>query len=449
MQKKALVTGLINTGFIGAGVGSGAKKFKQALKKPEASVHDVILKNKTPKVETPDVKAASIIDNLYMDKVAYTPDEIDTEDYDPKNKGKGSLVPKGIGAVILGTYLASALSHGGNFVKPLRHAGSVVKDIPSIFVDKVLRKRRGGKVIADAIKHYKAKMKEAIGVTPKTKAKMNIPQTDPKKAFDNVLSAMLLGGGLAAGNLGVHIIGDKYFDNKNLVRKSYDNTIPSFSNNHKESYHYKLNQKKASELIDETFEKKAYYKFSNKAHFIKKLLKQDLAQNAVGTLPFFALPATASYLAGRDLKYDARKISKAGKDKITIDIPLSDFKKTAGFRPRRSALSALSKGKKSGLYQIPTWKEFFKYEMPSRAVRTLSWVAPATALTAITGRNIRGSLEKTDSKVAPLEPGKARVTIETAPTRDHDIDPRYASNIIDGMYKEAIAVQVKKNEIKV
>lgn len=447
MQKEALMGTLINTAFIGEGASKGAKKLKQEMKNPSINPHDVMLKNKP--IET-DIKAASIIDNLYLDKIAYTPDsESNGEDYNPKNKGNGSLVPKGVGALLAGAYIASALSHGGNFVQPLRQAKSVLTEIPHIVADKILKRNRFGKVLAKALKEARDRVYKATGVKPKG-FKLDTPKTDAS-LLDNTVSAMFLGGGLAAGNLGVHIIGDKYFDNR-VNRKSYDTTSPTFSNDKKLNYHYVMNQnqnKKASEVIDEAFEKKALYpRFANKAHFIKKVLKEDVAQNAVGSLPFFMLPAAASYMTGRDLKYDAKKIDKKGKDRITIDIPLSDFKKTAGMKPYLSVINKAKKLKDGALHQSPTWKEFFKYELPSRSVRALTWAIPATALTAITGRNIRGSLEKTDSQNKPLESGKARITIETAPHRGNEADPKYASSTIDSLYKTAIAVQVKKNETR-
>jgi len=460
MQKMSAINALVNSALLAGGAVKGTKKFKQEINTPSVSSHDMILNNKNENlpsekvVRDADFKSASeLINSLLLEKIAEEKDN--------------SFLPKGVAALLLAAATASAISNK-NPLAPFRQTANAAKEIPKIFTDKILGKKRFGRVILDSLRKGRSGAERA-GARPKFVP----PGAEPKKApIDRIISGIALGGGIGAGNLAVHMIGDKYFDSKSAVRKSYD-SFPELTG----PYHEVLKKgekKQASEIIDELLEKEAGT-FSSGKHFAKKLLKEDVAQNALGSIPFFAVPAAASYVTGRDLKYDAKKISRHGKDKIVIDIPLSDFKKkseiskTAGVNfknarnfvaGRKSALGKMKEKMKSkvteaagatqdNLHKSPTWKEFFKYEMPSRSVKALTWALPATALTALTGRNLRGSFEKTDSKNnVPLEPGKARVTIETSPHRHvNEVDPKLASETIDDLHKIAIDEKIDDNSL--
>lgn len=472
MKKKAAINAIVNAALLTEGATKGAKKFNQEIKNPSITSHDIILRNKpeglpSEKVIGDPKIASESIDTLYFQKIAESKDD--------------SIVPKGVAALLLAAATASAISNK-NPLAPFRQTAKVMKEVPRIVTEKFLGKKRLGKIIMESLRKGKKGAEESI-----KKPKFVPPGKEtPKSLSEKALSGAVLGGGIGLGNLAVHMIGDKYFENKNAVRRSFD-SFPELGG----AYHEVLkkgskgakNKKYASEIIDEVFEKKAGT-FTSGKHFVKKLLKEDVAQNALGSLPFFAVPAAASYATGRDLKYDAKKVNKDGKDKIVIDIPLSDFKKKStmnktagvGFKNIRQAVkgrksvigkmkekaaqgASSASSKAEDIHKSPTWKHFFKYEMPSRSVRALTWALPATALTAATGRNVRGSFERTNQQdKKPLEAGKARITIETAPHRGgNEPDPKTAGEHVDALFKIAIdnkindnnSSKVKKNERKV
>ena len=173
------------------------------------------------------------------------------------------------------------------------------------------------------------------------------------------------------------------------------------------------------------------------------MLKEDVLQAGITSIPFFAAPIGVSYAINKDLKTDLRPMrgekKKNKNPKIVIDIP---NEKIATWLPRSFKAETIGKGKKAvtnvvhdfssnAAHEVKppkpgstgtSWGEFFKHKLPSSTVKSLAYLTPVAALAAITGRNIRGSGEKYDK----VEEGKSRITIETNPHSEGIQDYNYA-----------------------
>jgi len=189
---------------------------------------------------------------------------------------------------------------------------------------------------------------------------------------------------------------------------------------------------KASEDIDMLIEKQAGSERILKGkELAKQLLVKDFFQEGVKSIPYVGVPATASYLVGRDLRHGGRKIKDTYDDQIVIDVPLKN-------------MPAKNVSEKIAGDGIPSMEKFLKNGIPERAVQGLSRAFFPTVIVATTGRNMTNAMEdirKKQDKLPPVEEGKARVIIQLAPKKaSEEIDDlsfdKKASEDIDDLYFE-------------
>lgn len=526
--------GLLNAAFAAGAIGEGAGKGKEVMRKASNTVnkYDVALGNQKftraaatsnvpentiiPPIGINTSTASDNIDLLYMEKMAYYPDDLDKDmnkgdvffykDYaseDDSSKEK-SVIPKVVGAALLGSALLSAVVNK-DVGAPVRNVWEAAKRYGTQIPKTVLARKRTGKIFAKSLK----RMTKNVEGEKKTKDNLN-------KVNNTFLGLATAGAGFGTGNLLVHLLGDKYFakskDDKKIVQKSYDaiqepvseiyhqrqkadrykDNRRKYSNNYHDKYTFG-SHKEASELIDGLYkeagelaspgsvessfdspqekrinvikdmgkgmsdlkEKKRLKsasdeiesmhieKIADAKSYMKKMIKEDVLQNAITSIPFFAAPIGIGYAINKDLKTDLRPVrgekKKEQNQKIIIDVPND---KIATWLPRNFKTETVGKGRKAvskvihdfssnTSHEIPkpppsdkgiSWREFFKKKLPSSTVRSLTFLVPAASIAALTGRNIRGSGEKYDK----VEKGKSRITIESNPYSKGTQDYNYA-----------------------
>jgi hypothetical protein len=391
---------------------------------------------------------------------------------DDKKKAN-KILPYAVGAAILGTATADAIKNK-SIKAPLEHTREAFKDFGKRYPGIVLENYRGGRIIKKSLSSAKKKFESVLRAEKKQSQKTNqagsndafkqrvrdavdeaIKDRDDKVTNNgNMMKGMAFGAGMGTGNLAVHMVGDKYFSNKKsdrTVQKSYhslqDPTVQQYEKKKEQRRREEQALNKAASAIDDMYdmvkyaetcedlkkkdniqvEKEAATKFTGyNKDFAKTILHEDIVQNGIKSLPYYAAPLAVGLVINRDIRGTGKKIrDKKGKninDQVVIEVPLSELnEKKAGYIP---------------------YKDFFKYEIPRAAVRSVTWALPATAIAVATGRNIKGTGEKIskDDKMKPVEKGKARIIIETNPdNRDYayDYDSKSASEFLDGIYKLA------------
>ena len=393
------------------GVKEGAKQFKKPSVKRLDNIGG-ILKNKPVKnLNERVLTAGEAIDDMY--KIA--------------NEEKKNRTPELIAGALLAAGIANAISNK-SVGAPFRTVGSGAKDILTKWPKAAFGKKgRLGRIIFGGLKKHKKDAKRmGLGGARTQQSR----QGQGMGSFaEMVLKGTGIGAGVGAGNLAVHMLGDKYLKDKNLVRKSHDAMQEPVS----QAYHRRQNR------FDKTA---AYRRFRNRKHLAKTILKEDIAQNAIKSIPWFTAPIAASRMVNRDLKFDGRKLNNKPGNRIVLDVPNDSIglNKKASLKAKTLKKGLKFKGSKGAkFHKSMPWKEFFKSELPRSTARSLSWSVPMTALTYSTGRNLRNQGEKLNKRLPDLEPGKTRITIERPNARSNapTFDSKSASNIIDEMYKES------------
>jgi len=401
MEKNSGVGSILSTAYVGSEAIKGAKESKRLLKNPNVNKFDEILKN-TPQKTISTFKMSSAIDELYLEKLSYENNQ-NNED----KKKKRNIAPYIIGASILGAGAAEAIKTG-NPLRPLRTAGKALKEFGHKLPKAVLG--RSGKPIFEGLR----KSKQIVQDTKKFDKALH--GGSPQNLLHYYLPGVVFGGGMGASNLAVHLLGDKYFDKK-VNRKSYNN-FPS------PSVQIYRKRKSASDMIDNNFMEKIA-QLKGKA-FAKKLFVEDFLQNSLKTIPFALTPIAVSHAMNRNLKTDFSPIrgSKAQNhnvDKIIIEVPREKLIKTANVKKNFQLYKKLkgknfkgftfSKFKPKADSGIESWENFAKYRVPEGMVRSLSWFGVPAAITALTGRNIKGLGEKV-KKHEDIDPDKVRITVD-------------------------------------
>ena len=235
---------------------------------------------------------------------------------------------------------------------------------------------------------------------------------DPKKqtVAQKALQGLAYGAGLTGGSLLLQAIGDEYFERKDkdeLRRRLRETRTPFYDSGYEtpkqqaERIIRNMNQGRKQQYINK--------QASTKTDLLKEILRDDVLKSAKSSIINAAVPAAVSVAINRNLKTDLSKVRRkkdnnglGASNKIVVEVPLSRINKKA-FEKIAASSKLNSKLKRKAL------------ENARLAIRALSWTAPPTILTALTGRNVRGLFEKNNPNVnlEPLEPGKARIIIET------------------------------------
>lgn len=355
-----------------------AGKNKQTIKTEKAKF-DSILGNESIKpmkpVEAPKL-ASDLIDLLYKEA-------------QEEEKGEAKeIIPKAALATLLGLAVADAVVNK-NILAPVHS----IKDGAYGFARK----------IPELLSKHKASPKYVKMMSGAARiAKKKSADETKKNIIDKATMGIGFGTSAAIANFVVHALGDQYFKDektKDLIKKSYeDGSFIDQTGLHTMRKPIlkaieDMDKKTASSTIDELYKEAA--KFDNIREYGKKVLVEDIAQNAIKSIPFALVPVGASYAINRNLKKDMSKVrgqDNQQTDKIVIEVPRDQVKIAGDYKP------------------MP-WKEFFKYELPSSVVRSLTWILPATALTALTNRNFHSVGEKIQNDQQPIEQGKARISI--------------------------------------
>lgn len=262
--------------------------------------------------------------------------------------------------------------------------------------------------------------------------------------LDNINKGLGAGVAIGAGDFLFHAIGDKYFDEKDnnqvkrVLRESYEKAVPEFlnpkqGNTNKEKY--KTPQERADRIIKRAGIEDIAGETAKKSRgLLKEILVEDALKTMKRSAVFAAMPIAAGRLMGRDLKsYNFARtrneptegdVIPSSSNKIILEMPLNnkgkiDFKQI-------SKVAAIDKGRIKQLVKddaIDTLRQ---------SVRALSFIVPPAAVYALTGRNLKGNLEKINQpnhiELAPLEPGKARIIIE------QNNDVKYDHSFHNGYY---------------
>lgn len=155
-----------------------------------------------------DSYKSAVKDNQYHDKLNKTAAEEDSNEKKEKLKTKilKATPYAAIGAALL-TYGSQALKDK-SLTKPIKDAG---KSIPAEMVNQLKKKN---KVLKGVVKGAKDSVKKGNTIIINKNGKQSL------------FNRMAQGAAFGTGALGVHLLGDKYFKNKELTRKSYDAAQP-------------------------------------------------------------------------------------------------------------------------------------------------------------------------------------------------------------------------------
>jgi hypothetical protein len=333
----------INTLFVAGGVKEGVGTARSELKGQAANSFDNILGNVKP-VKKPSVmgdvnailnkSASETIDDLY--KLAYHVEE-GPDEY----KKKRDYMPYAILGGILAAGAFDAYKKK-DIVAPFRTIKHGLTNFMYEYPKKALGKTPGGRIMVGAVK---AAGKEANGEIRAVQKSENIYRN--KKMIDDVVGGIAAGTAFGAGDIMMHGLHDQLSGNDNMEKKAAD-------------------------------------EYRDAKHFIKTLVKEDFLQQGLKSVPYLAAPATISYMIGKDIR---RGLIPAGRnnnyENVVIEFPVDKdgkvspedaakinkkMQKTAGDEGLSSIIqdsTQVLEGNGKKFHESPTWKHFFKYEMPA------------------------------------------------------------------------------------
>lgn len=277
----------------------------------------------------------------------------------------------------------------------------------------------------------------------------------PRRMAENALVGLAGSAGLAAGGGIVHAIADKHLKgskgNEQLRkklqddynnRKVYNAITGDNNNNHRPNFNNKPNYNKPSynndrsnynnnysnnrefhkragiegvepsgsfmgdliETLSPATKKKGLLAKKNKASKVKEIIREDIVRGAINSVPYAVAPAAVMGMLGRD-RVTFKKKDKDNIKRTIVDIPEDSLNKTAAIK-KQTLLQKLKKD------YIP--KDIGE-GIARNAIRGVVYTLPVAAVAGLTGRNLRGGLEKFDNsnkEIKPVQKGKVRVIVE-------------------------------------
>ncbi len=320
------------------------------------------------------------------------------------------------------------------------------------------------------------------------------PMFDFKKAKqrikDNSPSLKELNKGLGAGatfglaNFMVHSAGDEYFKRKDAdelrrrLRESYEDDVSDIKTmkklitnpgsvtkntyktpKQKAEEIRKRREKRANEIIDGIMKEAiSKSKFGQKA---KEILKEDVLKNMKRSALFFGTVSAANNLTGRRLNSDFSKINDPNDNltadgRVIIEVPLTQSgRPSRRARPRKLAFEEIDGIIKEAKFNKKKFVKFKKIitegtgSAGRQALGALTFAMTPAIFQSLTGRDMKNNFVKSDNKdLGPIDPGKARIIIET--NRGGRSDGGYyatskrASEIVSEIMKNASSNSEKK-----
>lgn len=163
---------------------------------------------------------------------------------------------------------------------------------------------------------------------------------------------------------------------------------------------------------------------------------RNFVRSGVEGSVYFGTPALAGFAVGKNIANPIFDKIEDNSDKMVVEVPIGEVKQ------RSINLEKQAFANSTGPAALP-WGRWAKEVLPDRTMQGMAWATVPAAITVGTGRNIKGRLEKIEgyeSKLPPLEEGRARVTIETRP---HVNEEKTASDI-----RKAIDKKIKQVELE-
>lgn len=190
----------------------------------------------------------------------------------------------------------------------------------------------------------------------------------------------------------------------------------------------RIHMNKTSTWIDHEYEKiatmnsftKKFEKINNspKAQKIKGVLRDDFIRTGIETIPYYTAPAALGYFAGKNISHPE---DDPGVQRVIVEVPLENFPKKTNKKTPKKALYQATNLEKQAIRNDMSWSEWATNELPRKAVQGLGRTVFPAAVIGLTGRNIKGRLERLEKKDSnqnsDLKNGTARIIIETKPPK--------------------------------
>jgi hypothetical protein len=196
-------------------------------------------------------------------------------------------------------------------------------------------------------------------------------------------------------------------------------------------------EKEASQLIDELFYKQANLQTkveevaaSPKMQKARRMIRDDFFRSGIESVPYYAAPAALGYVTGKNLSHpeDDPNVTR-----VIVDVPLENLQDKMS---KKAAEAATEIGQAIANAKTDmSWKEWATEQLPKRTIQGLGRAVFPAIVIGVTGRNIKGrleKLEKNDKNGDGVKDGTARITIETKPPVI-----KKASEELDVLCKEA------------